>query len=130
MTDDELLALVESALGPVLTAAGFELGHGDWTGFTWWTPQQAFIERFPWLPQASPEEWQRGASTDVTLEFDQTTGRLAYAHLEDTSVAATLYALGHGALAAEVKAALARPLDEALPALAQGLVQLFTPAEE
>lgn len=130
MTDDDLLALVESALGPVLTSAGFELGHGDWTGFTWWTPQGAFGERFPWLPQASPQEWQRGASTDVTLEFDQTTGRLAYAHLEDMSVAATLYALGHGALAAEVRAALARPLQESLPVLARGLERLFAPIEE
>lgn len=129
MTDDDLISLVDSTLGPVLSAAGFELGQGGWDGFTWWTPQHAFAERFGWLPQARLEEWQRGASTDLTLEFDQTTGRLAHAHLEHKTVASTLYVAGHGELAAEVKAALPLPLAESLPVLARGLAALFSEPE-
>lgn len=129
MTDDDLISLVDSTLGPVLRPAGFELAHGGWDGFTWWTPQQSFAERFGWLPQARPEEWQRGRSTDLTVEFDQTTGRLAHVHLEDRTVASTLYVAGHGELAAEVKAALPLPLADSLPVLARGLAALFSEPE-
>ena len=129
MTDDDLCALLDSHLGPVLTPAGFAPAQGDWSQVTFCAPQDDFIARFPWLPQASPEEWQRGHSTDLTIEFDQVTGVISHAHLEQISLAATLYAISEGPLSAELKAAYARPLDESLPVVAKALAAIFNQPE-
>ncbi|GGD13121.1 hypothetical protein [Nocardioides daphniae] len=130
MTDDDLLALLDSTLGPVLTPAGFDRAQGDWSQAVFCAPQDAFIAAHPWLPQARPEEWQRGHSTDLTIEFDQTTGLLARVDLEGRSLPSTLYAVGEGALSAELKASYARPLTESLAVVVQALEAVFRPPAE
>ena len=126
MTDDDLLALLDRELGPVLTPAGFSGAQGGWGDAVFCAPQQEFNVRYEWLPQAHLEEWQRGASTDLVLEFDQMTGLLAGVRLEHKSLAATLYAIGEGALSADLKAAYAKPLAESLPVVAQALGTVLT----
>lgn len=126
MTDDDLLALLDTHLGEVLGDAGFSSAQGGWDGVTFLAASEDFARSFPWVPQATPQEWMRGVSTDLTIELDQRTGLLHRVHLEDRSLAATLYALGHGALSAELKTAYARPLAEALPVLARALETVFT----
>lgn len=130
MTDDDLCALLDRHLGPVLSPAGFSGAQGGWTGVTFCAPQEAFAARHPWLPQAHPEEWQRGASTDLTLEFDQTTGHLARVYLEEKTLASTLYGMREGALSAEVKTAYASPLTESLLVLARALAAVLTAPED
>ncbi|QCX28816.1 hypothetical protein [Nocardioides jishulii] len=125
MTDDDLLALLDATLGETLTPAGFSAAQGGWDGVTFFAPQRAFGEQFPWLPQASPEEWQRGHSTDLTIDFDQTTGLIARIDLEGRSLPSTVYAVGAGALSAELKTAYARPLAECLPVVAEALETIF-----
>ena len=126
MTDDDLLALLDRELGPVLTPAGFSGAQGGWPQTIFCTGFGGFTERFGWLPQAHPEEWHRNACVDLTLEFDQTTGLLARVDLELKSLPATLYALGEGALSAELKTAYALPLTESLPVVAKALTRVFT----
>ena len=130
MTDDDLLALLDAHLGGVLGRAGFSSAQGGWDGVTFFTDTEDFCRAFGWLPQAHPEEWMRGASTDVVLEFDQTTGLLSRAYLEGKTLTSTLYAVKQGALSAELKAAFALPLDDALPVLARALAAVFTAPED
>lgn len=126
MTDEDLLALLDAHLGEVLSAAGFSSAQGGWDGVTFFADTDAFCRAYPWLPQANPEGWMRGATTDVVIEFDQTTGLLGRVYLEGKTLASTLYGLRQGELSVEVKAAFALPLDEALPTLASALVAVFT----
>lgn len=136
MTDDDLLALLDSTLGPTLSAAGFDRAQGGWTGVTFCASETDFAERFEWLPQARSrdqggsggESWQ-GARVDLEIEFDQTTGLLGRVHLESQSLAATVYAVGQGALAAELKAAYALPLPESLATVVRALETIFTPPD-
>lgn len=134
VTDDDLLALLDAHLGGVLTAAGFSPFQGGWDGAVSYADTDVFCRAYPWLPQAdsqaNPEGWVRGATTDVVVEFDQTTGLLARAYLEGKTLASTLYGLRQGGLSAEVKAAFGKPLDEALPVLRDALVAVFTEPDE
>ena len=129
MTDDDLNELLQSTLEPTLLAAGFAPGQGDWSGITYCADQDDFSARFPWLPQATPEEWQLGSSTDFTIEFDQTTGVLGFLHLEGKTLYATLWSMGLKDLAAELRAALSLPLSDSLPVVARALGAVFTDAE-
>ncbi len=126
MTDDELNELLRTVVEPTLIAAGFESGQGDWTGVTYRFDQDRFTDRFPWLPQASPADWQRGGSTDLTIEFDQITGLLGRLDLEGMSLASTAYRVGRGELAANLKAAMALPLVQSLPIVAEALDAILT----
>ena len=130
MTDEELLALLDSTLGPTLTAAGFTGAQGGWDGVTFCAAFDEFAASYPWLPQASPEEWQRGASVDLVIEFDQTTGLLGRIDLEYPSLPATVYGIGEKALSAELKAAYAWPLTQSLPVVVRALEVIFTPPED
>ncbi|MFC6153895.1 hypothetical protein [Nocardioides yefusunii] len=130
MNDDDLLALLDTTLGDVLSAAGFSPAQGGWDGVTFFCDADAFCRAFTWLPQAKPEGWMRGATIDVVLEFDQTTGLLARAYLEGKTLASTLYGLRQGGLSADLKSAFGKPLDEALPVLRDALVAVFTEPEE
>lgn len=129
MSDEELLALLDSTLGPTLAAAGFTSAQGGWDGVTCCASYDTFAASYPWLPQASPEEWQRGASVDLTIEFDQTTGLLGRVDLEHSSLPATAYGVGEKALAAELKSAYALPLTESLPVVVRALEAIFAPGE-
>lgn len=129
VTDDELLDLLDAELGPVLEPAGFSTAQGGWQGAVFWCGQADFVERFPWLPQASPEEWQRAVTTDLTIDFDQTTGLLNFIHLEERTLYATLHTVGRADLAGELRAALAAPLTESLPVAARALAAVFNQPE-
>lgn len=124
MTDEELLALLDSTLGPTLSEAGFAEALGGWTGVTFCTGGGDFAKRFEWLPQAHPEARPDGR-VDLEVEFDQTTGLLARVDLGTSSLAATLYATGQGAQSAELKAAYALPLPESLAAVVRALETVF-----
>lgn len=126
VSDEELLALVRSALSPVLSAAGFTEGSGGWDGFVFSCPTTDFAERFPWLSVGLDDSRGWMASVDVTIEFDQYTGRLGATHLEGSSLAASLHAHGRGDLAALLKAARSLDLSEALGVVAEALDALFT----
>ena len=130
MTDDDLLALLDAHLGEALGRAGFSAAQGGWDGVTFFSDAEEFCRTFPWLPQAHPEDWMRGVTTDVVLEFDQTTGLLGRAYLEGKTLASTLYGVKQGALSADLKAAFALPLDESLPVLARALEAVFTAPED
>ena len=130
MTDEELLTLLDSTLGPTLHTAGFTGAQGGWDGVTFCAAFDEFAASYPWLPQASPEEWQRGASVDLVIEFDQTTGLLGRVDLEPSSLPATAYGVGEKALAAELKAAYALPLAESLPVVVRALEAVFTPPDD
>ncbi|WP_162598742.1 hypothetical protein [Nocardioides gilvus] len=130
MTDDDLLSLLSQMLGPTLEAAGFGEAQGGWDGVTFCAAQADFTERFPWLPQAHPEDWQRGSSTDLVIEFDQTTGLLGRVDLEGITLAATVYRVGRGELAARLKSSMGWPLAESLPIVAEALDAAFTHREE
>lgn len=129
MTDDDLLALLDARLGEVLSPAGFSPFQGGWESATSFASTDEFCQAFGWLPQAKPDEFLRGFSTDIVLEFDQMTGLLARAYLEGKTVASTLYAVGEGALSSELKAAFGQPLDESLEVLARALGALFVEPE-
>lgn len=129
MTDDDLLALLDAHLGEALAPAGFSTAQGGWDGVTFFAPQDEFVRSFPWLPQAQREGWLRGASIDLTLEFDQVTGLLARVYLEEKTVASTLYALREGALSSELKESFPQPLEVSLEVLGRGLAALLTEPE-
>lgn len=128
MTDEELLALLDSTLGLTLSAAGFTEALGGWTGVTFCAGGGDFAERFEWLPQSHPEARPDGR-VDLEVEFDQTTGLLARVDLGASSLAATLYATGQGALSAELKAAYGLPLPESLPVVVRALETVFAPPQ-
>lgn len=129
MTDDDLLALLDAHLGEALASGGFSPFQGGWDGATSFAGTDEFCRAFPWLPQAKPDEFLRGFTTDVVLEFDQTTGLLARAYLEGKTLASTLYAVGEGALSSELKESLGKPLEASLEVLARALCAVFSEPE-